>query len=77
MCGACQIAFYPATKVRVNLDGFHTAVGVSHMLTGGCVPERQNSELLSLQWPEPPRNILLVKKDYVPEVTSSLVEFAK
>lgn len=35
------------------------------------------SELLSLQWPVPPRNILMVKKQGVPVVTQSLVEYAK
>ncbi|KAH0558714.1 hypothetical protein GP486_004637 [Trichoglossum hirsutum] len=31
---------------------------------------------LSLQWPSPPRNVLLVKKPYVPVVTESFIEFA-
>lgn len=34
-------------------------------------------ELLALQWPAPPRNVLLVRKDCAPAVTDSLVEFAK
>ena len=34
-------------------------------------------ELLSLQWPAPPRNVLLVRKDCAPTVTDSLIEFAK
>ena len=34
-------------------------------------------ELLSLQWPAPPRNILLVRKDCAPAVTDSLIEFVK
>ncbi|KAJ5179595.1 hypothetical protein N7492_002805 [Penicillium capsulatum] len=42
------------------------------------IPKYQESrgELLSLQWPAPPRNILLVRKDCAPAVTDSLVEFA-
>ncbi|KAI9676259.1 MAG: NADH kinase pos5 [Trizodia sp. TS-e1964] len=36
-----------------------------------------SSDLLSLRWPEPPRNILLVKKKNVKTVTESLLEFAQ
>ncbi|KAF8857607.1 NADH kinase-like protein POS5 [Acephala macrosclerotiorum] len=39
--------------------------------------ESQTSDLLSLQWPSPPRNILIIKKDRAPQVTESLIEFAK
>ncbi|KAJ5736556.1 ATP-NAD kinase PpnK-type alpha/beta [Penicillium malachiteum] len=41
------------------------------------IPKFQESqgELLSLQWPAPPRNILLVRKDCAPAVTESLIEF--
>ncbi|MCJ1353553.1 MAG: NADH kinase pos5 [Icmadophila ericetorum] len=39
--------------------------------------ETKSHDLLSLQWPSPPRNILLVKKDTSPQATASLVEFAK
>ncbi|KAI1330178.1 mitochondrial NADH kinase [Xylariaceae sp. FL0255] len=35
------------------------------------------SSLLSLQWPEPPRNILIIPKLHAPKVTDSAVEFAK
>ncbi|PWY70172.1 ATP-NAD kinase [Aspergillus heteromorphus CBS 117.55] len=38
--------------------------------------ESQVGDLLSLQWPAPPRNILVVKKDHSAAVTASLVEFA-
>ena len=39
--------------------------------------ETTNNDLLSLQWPSPPRNILLVKKDHSPPATAALLEFAK
>ncbi|RDL39340.1 NADH kinase-like protein POS5 [Venustampulla echinocandica] len=39
--------------------------------------ESNTSDLLSLQWPSPPRNILLIKKDGAPKVTESLVEYAR
>ena len=35
------------------------------------------SSLLSLRWPRPPRNILLVPKLYAPQVLSSAVDFAR
>ncbi|RDW61900.1 NADH kinase POS5 [Aspergillus mulundensis] len=37
--------------------------------------ESNENDLLSLQWPGPPRNVFVVKKDCAPEVTKSLVEF--
>lgn len=37
--------------------------------------ESRGSDLLSLQWPAPPRNILIIKKQRAPAVTESLVEF--
>lgn len=39
--------------------------------------ESRQSDLLSLKWPAPPRNILLVKKDSAPDVTESLIELVK
>jgi NADH kinase len=39
--------------------------------------ETPNSDLLSLQWPSPLRNILMIKKDGEPTVTASLIEYAK
>ncbi|KAI0977276.1 ATP-NAD kinase-like domain-containing protein [Xylaria arbuscula] len=35
------------------------------------------SSLLSLQWPEPPRNVLIIPKFHAPQVTLSAVTFAK
>ena len=39
--------------------------------------ETKDNDLLSLQWPSPPRNILLVKKENTPQTTEAVVEFAK
>lgn len=39
--------------------------------------ESNENDLLSLQWPAPPRNIFVVKKNCAPQVTESLVEFIK
>ncbi|KAE8148235.1 ATP-NAD kinase-like domain-containing protein [Aspergillus avenaceus] len=37
--------------------------------------ELREGDLLSLRWPAPPRNLFVVKKDCVPAVTDSLIEF--
>jgi len=39
--------------------------------------ESPTSSLLSLHWPQPPRNILLIPKLHAPQVTLSAVAFAK
>ena len=41
------------------------------------VSETQNHDLLSLQWPSAPRNILLIKKNDAPAATAALLEFAQ
>ncbi|KAG9232550.1 NADH kinase-like protein POS5 [Amylocarpus encephaloides] len=49
-------------------------------LPGRIIPrylESKTSDLLSLKWPSPPRNILLMKKNRAPNVTESLIEYAK
>ncbi|KAI1774474.1 ATP-NAD kinase [Hypoxylon cercidicola] len=38
--------------------------------------ESSTSSLLSLQWPEPPRNILIIPKLHNPKVTASAISFA-
>jgi len=39
--------------------------------------ESKGSDLLSLKWPSPPRNLLIIKKDMAPHVTESLIEYSK
>ncbi|KAH8815675.1 ATP-NAD kinase-like domain-containing protein [Xylogone sp. PMI_703] len=39
--------------------------------------ESKGSDLLSLQWPTPPRNVLIVKKDCAPEINEAVIEYAK
>ncbi|KAK4191288.1 putative NAD kinase 3 [Podospora australis] len=49
-------------------------------LSNRIVPHYQQtktSSLLSLHWPSPPRNILLMPKLHAPQVTISAIEFAK
>ena len=40
-------------------------------------PETPQHDLLSLQWPSPPRNVFLTKKEKAPGITASLIEYAK
>ncbi|KAI9659166.1 MAG: NADH kinase pos5 [Alyxoria varia] len=39
--------------------------------------ETRNNDLLSLHWPSPPRNILLLKKDHEPGVTESFLSYIR
>ena len=39
--------------------------------------DSSSHDLLSLNWSAPPRNVLLSKKENSPEITASLIEFAK
>ncbi|KAF2490538.1 ATP-NAD kinase [Lophium mytilinum] len=39
--------------------------------------ETRQNDLLCLQWPSPPRNVLLTKKNNTPEITESLIEYAQ
>lgn len=52
----------------------YTHTGMVPLLT---LAETKGNDLLSLRWPSPPRNILLVKKQNTPETTEAVVEFAK
>ncbi|XHG00435.1 hypothetical protein AWENTII_003886 [Aspergillus wentii] len=57
----------------------HREIRDIETLSQRLIPKYQEShdgELLSLQWPSPPRNIFLVKKDCEPAVTKSLIELA-
>ncbi|KAI1396838.1 ATP-NAD kinase [Hypoxylon fuscum] len=38
--------------------------------------ESSTSSLLSLQWPEPPRNVLIIPKLHAPKITASALSFA-
>ncbi|KAK0652848.1 ATP-NAD kinase-like domain-containing protein [Cercophora newfieldiana] len=73
-----------ATRSR-NIRPFSTTSRRSEILEVSTLPDRiiphyqqtSTSSLLSLQWPRPPRNILLMPKLHAPKVTLSAVEFAK
>jgi NADH kinase len=64
---------FSASSVRHKLLDAHT-------LQDRVVPHYQQtkaSSLLSLYWPRPPRNVLLMPKLHAPKVTLKAVEFAK
>ncbi|KAI5919981.1 ATP-NAD kinase-like domain-containing protein [Camillea tinctor] len=64
---------------------FRTTVCRQQILDASTLPDRilpkykqtRTSSLLSLQWPEPPRNVLIIPKLLAPHVTLSAVAFAK
>ncbi|EON66630.1 hypothetical protein W97_05876 [Coniosporium apollinis CBS 100218] len=51
------------------------ALVLHYMLT--LYTETRNNDLVCLQWPSPPRNILLTKKNNTPKITESLIEYAQ
>lgn len=74
---------------RLGVAGAHRFFSVSassrQILDIATLPDRtvphyqqtKTSSLLSLHWPQPPRNILLMPKLHAPHVTAKAVEFAK
>ncbi|KAL2152326.1 hypothetical protein VTH82DRAFT_5510 [Thermothelomyces myriococcoides] len=64
---------------------FSVSTSRGQILDAASLPDRQiphyqqtkTSSLLSLQWPQPPRNILLMPKLQAPKVTAKAVEFAR
>jgi hypothetical protein len=68
MWNVCGTESFLGTKVAAASHDF------GGLLT--CL-ETTTRDLLSLQWPSPPRNVLIIKKDGVPAVTDSVIEYAK
>ncbi|KAL2195121.1 ATP-NAD kinase-like domain-containing protein [Corynascus similis CBS 632.67] len=64
---------------------FSVSTAHRQILDAASLPDRQiphyqrtkTSSLLSLHWPQPPRNILLMPKLHAPKVTTKAIEFAK
>ncbi|KAH6850419.1 ATP-NAD kinase-like domain-containing protein [Chaetomium sp. MPI-CAGE-AT-0009] len=64
---------------------FSISAAHRQILDVGALPDRtvphyqqtKTSSLLSLHWPQPPRNILLMPKLHAPKVTGRAIEFAK
>ncbi|KAI1767987.1 ATP-NAD kinase [Hypoxylon sp. FL1150] len=70
--------------VRTRTRPFSTTLSRREILDVSSLPPRllpryresSTSSLLSLQWPEPPRNILIIPKLHNPKVTASAISFA-
>ncbi|KAK4100167.1 ATP-NAD kinase [Parathielavia hyrcaniae] len=71
--------------VAGGLRCFSVSAANRKILDAAILPDRtvphyqqtKTSSLLSLQWPHPPRNILLMPKLHAPRVTVKAIEFAK
>ncbi|GAP92980.1 putative NADH kinase POS5 [Rosellinia necatrix] len=74
-------SFFSPASVR----SFSATSSLREILDASTLPPRlqpkyqecPTSSLLSLQWPEPPRNLLIIPKFHAPQVTLSAVAFAK
>ncbi|KAL3419190.1 ATP-NAD kinase [Phlyctema vagabunda] len=72
-------------RKRLCRRAFSSTSALAEVRDAGSLPDRiipsyqngQSSDLLSLQWPAPPRNILMIKKKNVEVVTESLIAYAK
>ncbi|KAF7902142.1 uncharacterized protein EAF01_007440 [Botrytis porri] len=72
---------FRSTQIR----SFSNTTPRSEILDIKSLPDRiipryhrsQESHLLSLQWPSPPRNLLIIKKDRSPTVAEALLEYVK
>ncbi|KAK3308292.1 ATP-NAD kinase-like domain-containing protein [Chaetomium strumarium] len=75
----------PRFAVRRAYRFFSVSAARSQILDVAALPDRtvphyhqtKTSSLLSLHWPQPPRNILLMPKLHAPQVARDAVEFAK
>lgn len=65
-----QIGYIPAITVC-------QAVRIEYLILLLTLAETKGNDLLSLRWPSPPRNILLVKKENTLATTEAVVDFAK
>ncbi|KAI0403342.1 ATP-NAD kinase-like domain-containing protein [Xylaria palmicola] len=75
----------PGSPASAPVRSFSATVCRREIRDGSALPPRiqprykesPTSSLLSLHWPEPPRNVLIIPKFRAPEVTLSTVAFAK
>ena len=70
-----NVSELPDRTVPRYVGAFYTfpGRGTRVKLTG---PETSDSDALGLQWPAPPRNVLLVKKSHSVAAKQALLEFA-
>ncbi|ESZ97641.1 hypothetical protein SBOR_1957 [Sclerotinia borealis F-4128] len=79
---------FPRTLPRIHsiqFRSFSSTTARSKILDITHLPDKivpryhrtQENDLLSLQWPSPPRNLLIIKKDRSPAVSEALLEYVK
>ncbi|TGO57219.1 hypothetical protein BOTNAR_0206g00060 [Botryotinia narcissicola] len=69
----------------IQIRSFSNTTPRSEILDVTNLPDRivpryhrsQESDFLSLQWPSPPRNLLIIKKDCSPTVAEALLDYVK
>ena len=61
-----------------HCGNFDYVQAASHfVLTNSTLTESKKTDLLSLRWPRPPRNVLLVRKSCATTAKEALTEFAR
>ncbi|KAI6247450.1 NADH kinase pos5, mitochondrial [Erysiphe necator] len=70
----CRRAF--STTAIARKQGIRDVKNLAYSIVPWYV-EEEGCELLSLKWPRPPQNILLIMKDGTPHVLEKLFQFAK
>lgn len=78
-------ASLPSRACRSFVRSFSATTRRPEIRDTAALPERlvpryrdsPTSSLLSLEWPEPPRNVLIIPKLHAPHVIASTIEFAK
>jgi NADH kinase len=76
-CEIRDIAELPA-RTRPTYQGDTSfLVGLTRTATTDNHAEINHNDLLCLQWPSPPRNILITKKINSPRITEALIEYTK
>ena len=65
------------SRIRPGFTGTYLANCSGRNAAHRLLSETKHNDLLLLQWPAPPRHVLVVKKKYAPNITASTLEFAK
>lgn len=80
-CHTCKLAApkrsFTTTRLLRNPNSLSISELPSRTFPRYLQSTKPGSSLLSLHWPRPPRNLLLVQKLYSPDVTESVVQFCK
>ncbi|KAK4148292.1 ATP-NAD kinase-like domain-containing protein [Dichotomopilus funicola] len=75
--GLRRQAFYRTFSVSAHRKQILSAASLPDRITPHYQQRSKTGSLLSLHWPQPPRNVLLMPKLHAPHVTVKAIEFAK